>query len=66
MKFFPGLFKVLAAVLAPVATLVVQNLIAYFQSAAPSDVGSGLWVIISAAAVLVLNFVLGKIPAPKV
>ena len=62
MKFFPGLIKAFAAVLAPVAAIVIQKLIAYFQGVAPSDVSATIWVIVSGVAVFVLNYLLGKLP----
>jgi hypothetical protein len=64
MKFFPGLLKALSAVLAPVATLVIQQVIAYFSGAAPSDVSPSVWLIVSGVAVFVLNYLIGKLP-PK-
>lgn len=62
MKFWPGLLKVIAAALAPVAVIVIQHVLAYFQGAVPSDVSAGVWIIISGVAVFVLNFILGKLP----
>jgi hypothetical protein len=62
LKFFPGLLKAIAAVLAPVAAMVVRAVIAYFQGVAPSDVSTGLWVILSGVVVFVLNYLLGKLP----
>lgn len=65
MKFFPLLFKALAALGAPVAIMVVGKLIEVFSGPAPSDVGGALWLIISGVAVFVLNFLISKLPKPS-
>jgi hypothetical protein len=63
--FFKNLLKALAAALGAAAVIVAQHLIAFFQGAAPSDVSALVWGGISFVAILVLNFVIGKLPAPQ-
>lgn len=64
MKFFPMLFRALAALGAPIAMMVAGKLLELFSGAAPSDVPGSLWLIISGVAVFVLNFLIGKLPKP--
>ena len=66
MKLFPGLLKALAAGLAVAAPQVVAKLVEYFSGPTPSDVSGPIWALISIVAVFVLNFLVGKLPAPKV
>lgn len=63
MKFVPGFLKALAAGLIAAAVPVAQNLIAFFQGVAPSDVSAVLWGAVSFVAVLVINFLVGKVPS---
>ena len=65
MKFFPMLFKALAALGAPIAIMVAGKLVEVFSGPAPSDVSGGLWLIISGVAVFVLNFLISKLPRPS-
>ena len=63
MNFVPGLLKALAAGLIAAAVPVSQQLIAFFQGVAPADVSAVLWGAVSFVAVLVINFVVGKLPS---
>lgn len=62
MKFFPGLLKALAAGGAAGVVVLVQQVVAYFQGAAPSDVSASTWMIVSTLAVFLLNFLISKLP----
>ena len=64
MKFFPMLFKALAALGAPIAIMVVNKLMELFAGQAPSDISGPVWLIISGVAVFLLNFLIGKLPKP--
>ena len=63
MRFFPGLLKALAAGLIAAAVPLAQNLIAFFQGVQPSDVSALVWGAVSFVAVLVINFLVGKVPS---
>ena len=60
--FVQNLLKALAAGAAAGAVIVAQQLIAFFQGAAPSDVSAIVWAGVSFVAILVLNFLIGKLP----
>lgn len=62
--FFQNLLKALAAGAAAAAVIVGQHLIALFQGTAPSDVSGAVWAGVSFVAILVLNFLIGKLPTP--
>lgn len=64
MTFFKSLMKVLAAAGASALLILIPKLIALFQGPAPSDISSVVWGIIGTVGVFVLNYILGKIPAP--
>lgn len=66
MKFFPRVFRALAALGAPIAILVAGKLLEVFGGPAPSDVPTGLWLIISGVAVFILNYAISKLPKPGV
>lgn len=61
-KFFPALLKVLAAAASAAGVILAQKLIAFFQGSAPSDVSGIVWSAVSFVAVLVINFLVGKLP----
>ena len=63
MKFFPGLLKAIAAGLIAAAVPLSEKLIAFFQGVQPSDVSALVWAAISFVGVLVINFVVGKLPS---
>ena len=65
MKFLPGLLKALAAGLGAAAAIIAQHLLAFFQGAPPSNVSSLIWGALSFVAILVINFVVGKLPVPQ-
>ena len=63
--FFKNLLKALAAGAGAAAVIIAQHLIAFFQGGAPSDVSELVWGAVSFVAILVLNFIIGKLPAPQ-
>lgn len=65
MKFFPGLMKVFAAAGAAALYAIVNAAKDYFGSANPSDVNPLVWSGVAFAAVLALNFALGKLKTPS-
>jgi len=64
MTFFKGLFKVLSAAGAVALVNLLSAVKEYFASAQPSDVNSMIWAALAFAAVLGLNFLIGKIKLP--
>jgi len=62
VKFFPGLLKAIAAGLIAAAVPLADKLIAYFQGVQPSDVSGLIWAALSFVGVLVINFLVGKLP----
>jgi len=64
MKFFQSFFKILSAVGSAAAVLFSQKLIEFFQGSQPSDVSAIVWAIVGSVGVLLVNYIVGKIPAP--
>jgi hypothetical protein len=64
MTFFRTLMRTLAAAGASALLILIPQLIAVFQGAAPSDVSPVVWGIVGTVAVFVLNLLLNKIPKP--
>jgi hypothetical protein len=64
LKFATLLLKALAAGAAAGAVIILQNIVAVLQGVPPSDVSATMWAIISTVGVFLLNFLIGKIPAP--
>ena len=65
MTLFKSLLRILAAGFASVALIVIPQLIAFFQGAAPSDVSPIVWGIVGTVVVFVLNLLLARIPRPQ-
>lgn len=66
MKFFPALFKALAAAGAAALVVGLQAVLGVFSGPVPSDVSPTAWALIAAGGILVVNFLIGLInkPAP--
>jgi hypothetical protein len=64
MTFFKGLMRTLAAFGAVALPLLLHFLVEFFGTFVPSDVATGLWAVVSALAVLLLNLALGKVKNP--
>ena len=60
-KFFPAFMRALVAAFAVVAPQFIDNLIAFFQGGAPSDVSTTVWAIASGVAIFVFNWILSKL-----
>ena len=61
MKFFVGLLKALRAGVEGAAAVLLGQLLGFFQGVGPTDVSPLVWSGVSLVAVLVINYVLGKL-----
>ena len=65
MTLFKNLMRVFAAALSAAAVIVAPKLIALFQGPAPSDVSPLVWGVVGIVGVFLVNWAVGKIPAPE-